>query len=60
MKPLLGEIIKFSSGAVQLCKINNYEYIIVTGRGGDIYIPTKVINKALEDSWRFERTSRGT
>lgn len=59
MKVDYGELVQFPGGAVQYSRLVDDEILIVSTRSGEIKIPLKVINKALEDSWRFERTSRG-
>ena len=59
MKVDYGELVRFTEGAVQYSRLVDDEILIVSTRSGEIKIPRKVINKALEDSWRFERTSRG-
>ena len=59
MKVDYGELVRFTEGAVQYSRLVDDEILIVSTRSGEIKIPLKVINKALEDSWRFERTSRG-
>lgn len=55
-----GEIVKFNGGSVQLKSVSKKMVLIVSGRFGEVEIPIEVINTSLEDSWRFERTSRGT
>lgn len=59
MKVDYGELVQFPGGAVQYSRDEKQEVLIVSSRQEEIRIPLKVINKALEDSWRFERTSRG-
>lgn len=54
-----GEIVKFNGGSVQYAIVGK-EILIVSSRLGEIRIPIDYIHKALEDEWKFERTSRGT
>lgn len=56
-----GKVVSFATGAVQFVRNNEAkkDFILLTGRQGDIYIPAKVLHKALEDQWDADCMERG-
>ena len=58
-KAIYGGVHKFTGGAVQyLQQDSGLEFLLVSGRHEDIYIPLRAIKKALEDEWVYENTNR--
>ena len=55
-----GSIVKTATGAVQFVRNNHSkkDFILVTSRQGDLYIPVSAIEKALEDQWVVDEQAR--
>lgn len=56
-----GKVIKTDHGSIQFVRNNERkkDFILITGRHGDIYIPTKALHEALEDEWVADTIDRG-
>lgn len=55
-----GSVVAFATGAVQFVRNNEAkkDFILITGRHGDLYVPVKSIEKALEDQWDADNSER--
>lgn len=56
-----GTIFPMASGAIQYIQNvdRGREFILVTGRHEDIYIPIDTLSKALDEAWTMSPTMRG-
>lgn len=55
-----GKIVKITAGAIQFVRNNEKrrDFILLTGRNGDIYIPLSAVERALEDQWIADQELR--
>jgi hypothetical protein len=55
-----GPVIKTETGAVQFIRNNERkkDFLLITGKHGDLYVPVKAIRKALESEWDADNEER--